>query len=229
MAEVHLVGVEGEDLAFGVAAFELDGEDRFLYLALNGLLEADGEQVARKLLGDRARARFLPLEQIVCQRDQDAGDTQAEVLLEICVLGRDDRLPQDGRDLVVADDDAALGRELSDDLAVSSCKARDGVGTVVIERADLREVAGIRKQDPADGAGQRHDGKQGDDASLLRDAQYDARPGAARFFGGHAGISVYAAARSLWRGCGGAGSAEGSAKAWATLTVNDSDLIMNEA
>jgi hypothetical protein len=170
--------------------------------------------VFSKPMGNRFRAScwvivlapaFSPLEQVVGQRDQDARDAQAEVLLEIRVLGRDDRLSQDGRDLVVADDDAALGRELSDDLAVSCCKARDGVGTVVIERADLREVSGIRKQDPADGAGQRHDGKQGDDASLLRDAQYDARPGAARFFGGHAGTpSIRGGADASGKGVAGA-------------------------
>ena len=43
------------------------------------------------------------------------------------------------RDVVVADDDAALGRELADQLAVAGQSAGDGVRLVVVERADLAE------------------------------------------------------------------------------------------
>src|ERR1044072_1526990 len=92
MAEVHLVAVEGEDLALGVTAFELNGEDRLLHLPLHGLLDADRRKISRQVLRDGARAGLLALEQIVGQSDENAGDTQPEMLLEVGVFGRDDRL-----------------------------------------------------------------------------------------------------------------------------------------
>ena len=48
----------------------------------------------------------------------DAPDVDAEVAIELGVLGGDDRLAQERVDVVVADDDAPLGGELADDLAV---------------------------------------------------------------------------------------------------------------
>jgi hypothetical protein len=50
------------------------------------------------------------------------------VLFEVGVSVGDDRLPQHGRDVVVADHDAALGGELADDVAVARLDAGDGVG-----------------------------------------------------------------------------------------------------
>jgi hypothetical protein len=47
------------------------------------------------------------------------------VAIEIGILGGDDRLSQQRVDVVVADDDAALGRELADQLAVSRVHPRD--------------------------------------------------------------------------------------------------------
>ena len=45
-------------------------------------------------------------------------NNDADVLFEVRVLGRDDPLAQQRVDLVVADDDAALGRELTDELGL---------------------------------------------------------------------------------------------------------------
>ena len=44
--------------------------------------------------------------------------------VETRVLGRDDGLPERHGDVVVADDDAALRRELADDLAVRRLSTR---------------------------------------------------------------------------------------------------------
>jgi hypothetical protein len=92
VAEVDLVAVQREDLALRVALLDLDGEDRLLDLALPGLLVGE-EQVARELLRQRARAAGLaPLEDVLDQRDDDARDAEAEVLIELGVLGGLDRL-----------------------------------------------------------------------------------------------------------------------------------------
>jgi hypothetical protein len=74
------------------------------------------------------------------------------VALELGILGRDDRLPQEGIDVVVADDDAALRGEFADHLALRRVEPGDGAGGVVVERGDLREVAGIREQHTAQDA-----------------------------------------------------------------------------
>ena len=54
--------------------------------------------------------------------DEDAPDVHADMALELGVFGRDDRLAQHRVDVVVADDDAALGGELADDLALAPCR-----------------------------------------------------------------------------------------------------------
>jgi hypothetical protein len=98
------------------------------------------------------------------------------VALEVGVLRGDDGLTQHGRDPVVVDDHPPLGCELADDLAVARQHAGDGIGTVVVERADLRQVARIGEQDAANGAGHRGDQEQRDDGGAPRESEYD--PGA---------------------------------------------------
>ena len=123
MAEVHLVAVDREDLLLGVALLDLDREDDLADLALERLLVGQAElilEVARQLLRERARAlRAAPLDDVGDRGDEDAPDVDAEVPVELGVLGRDDRLAQQRVDVVVADDDAALGGELADHLAVA--------------------------------------------------------------------------------------------------------------
>ena len=98
VAEVHLVAVDREDLLLRVPLLDLDREDRFANLALEGLLVGQAElilEVARELLGQRAGAlRAPPLDDVGERRDEDAPDVDAEVAVELGVLGRDDRLAQ---------------------------------------------------------------------------------------------------------------------------------------
>ena len=67
--EVHVVAVEGQDLALRVALLDLDREDRFLDLPLPRLVERQ-EQVARELLRERARAGALPVDDVARRRDR---------------------------------------------------------------------------------------------------------------------------------------------------------------
>ena len=118
------------------------------------------------MLAPCARA---PLDDVGGRGDEDAPDVDAEVAVELRVLGGDDRLAQQRVDLVVADDDAALRGELADHPAAAGVDARDGAGRVVVERRDLRQVAGVREHDAAEDAEHRRDDEQRDDAGVARD------------------------------------------------------------
>ena len=107
--------------------------------------------------------------------DGDARHAEPKCCVEPGVFGRDDRVPQRWRDLVVADDEAALGGEFADRLAVAREHARDGARTVVVERADLRNVAGEREEHAAQRAEQRRNDEQQDEAGL-RHAENDLPP-----------------------------------------------------
>jgi hypothetical protein len=152
----HLVGVEREDLLLRVPLFELHGEDRLLDLALERpLVHAAShvtsleEQVARELLGDRARAGALPRDDVLHGGHEDARDAEPEVLLEVGVFRGKDGLAEDRGDLVVAHDHAALGGEFADDLAVGGQQTRNGVGAIVVESANLGEVVRKRQEHAA--------------------------------------------------------------------------------
>ncbi len=100
------------------------------------------------------------------------------MLVEPCVFRRDDRVPQRRRDVVVADDDAALGGELADRLAVAREEPRDGVGAIVVKRADCGDVPGKREEHAAQGAKERGDDEQNDEACLLGHTNNHAASGA---------------------------------------------------
>ena len=89
------------------------------------------------------------------------------------VLGGDDRLPQHRRHVVVADDHAALDREFANLLTVAREQARDGVWTVVVEGADLRQVAGIREQNAAQGAERGGDQEEENEDGLNANLQHE--------------------------------------------------------
>ena len=163
VAEVHVVAVEGEDLALRVALLDLDREDRFLDLPLPRLVERQ-EQVPGELLRQRARARALAVDDVARRRDHDARNAQAEVAVEPRILRGHDGVPQRHRDVVVADDDPPLGRELADDVAVERLEARDRARCVVVERGDLRQVVAVREQQAGNRAGDRREDEQRDDA-----------------------------------------------------------------
>ena len=118
VAQVHLIAVDREDLALGVALLDLDRENQLLHLPLEGvgkgLLAFRREpelllEIARELLGQRAGALRAPhLDDVGHHGRADAPDVDAEMTVELRVFGRDDRLPQQRVDVVVADDDAPL-------------------------------------------------------------------------------------------------------------------------
>ena len=143
MAHRHVVGVEGEDLAFGVALLELDSDDRFLNLSLEGSLEDPATHVVgqkqhtRDLLRDGARAGPLSVEHVFDGGDDNTGRAEAEVLLEVRVLTGKDRLAKDRRDVVVVNHHTPLDGEFANHLRVACEQAGDRAGLVAVEGADL--------------------------------------------------------------------------------------------
>ncbi len=172
VSEVDLVAIEGEDLFLRVALLDADRDQRFLDLPLPAAIadrEADfgGEQVACQLLRDGAAAgRLAARGDVAQQRQHHSRDAEARVLEEPRILRGQDRLAQVLRDVVVVDDDAALDRELANELTILPEHARDGVGRVAVERADFRKVVGIGEQHPAQRAQECSSNEKGRDAGM---------------------------------------------------------------
>ena len=82
------------------------------------------------------------------------------MVVEVLVFGRDDRVAQVRRDVVVGNDEPPLGRELAERLAVRRVDARDRARRVVVEPGDERQVAGIREHHAAQDAQQRDGDEQ---------------------------------------------------------------------
>jgi hypothetical protein len=94
-----VVAIEREDLALRVALLDLNRQECFLDLPVERLLVRE-EQIARQLLRQRARAGALPANHVLDRGDDDARKAEAEVGVEALILGGDDGLTQQRRDLV---------------------------------------------------------------------------------------------------------------------------------
>ena len=128
MAQVDLVGVQGEDLRLGEAALDLDRQHHLLHLAPE-VAVGRKKQVARQLHGQRGSALGAAVEHDVAPgRAEDAPHVHAPVLLELLVFGGDQRVAQHLGEVVVAVDDAPLQRKLPDDAVLVVVELGDGAG-----------------------------------------------------------------------------------------------------
>ena len=101
VAEKNLVGVEREDLRLGEAALDLDGQHRFLHLALPAAVGRE-EKIAGELHGQRRCALHLATGgDVAIGRAHDAPEIDAGVAVEIFVFDGDQSVAQDGREIVV--------------------------------------------------------------------------------------------------------------------------------
>ena len=124
MAEVDRVQIRGEDAILAPALLELPGERGLAHLPRERSLVPD-VGVLDELLRDR-RATFddALLADVLPERAGDALEVDAVVLEEALILDRDDRLAHDRRDVIGADEDAAL------------VSAKDGEDRPAVRRVD---------------------------------------------------------------------------------------------
>ena len=96
VAQIHLVGVHGEDLGLGEVALNLDGQQHFLEFSTKALVGRQEKHLA-ELLGQGAGAlRLAPLQNILAGGAEDAEDIHSPMALEMPVLNGDHRVAQEG-------------------------------------------------------------------------------------------------------------------------------------
>ena len=137
MVEVELVAVQLQDLFFGVLFFDLQGEVHLFELPADGLLGIE-EQEAGQLLGDGASALGLAKQtarpDVLFERPQDSQEVHAAMVIKTGVLGGDDGLFQNIRNLVRGDFNPSFDGEIPDGLALVRIDRGDEVG---FERLEL--------------------------------------------------------------------------------------------
>ena len=157
VGQINLVAVHGENLLLGVMALDLDGQQGFLDFAAHAAIGAVEKKRAGQLHGQGAGAFDDATRQKIPPRCAGhARKVHAPVLLEMLVLGGEDGVLQNRRNLFIGQQDAALQGEIADHLAVVGVKFGDDVGTKIFQGANLGQVAGINKQQ----ARQRADGNR---------------------------------------------------------------------
>jgi len=139
LPEEDHIQIQPEDLLLRELVLHPISEEGFLELAPPRLVERQ-EHVARGLHGDGARAlRAIARDQIDQHRAHHTGIVDAVVLEEPIVLGREKRLFDDLRDLLVAHRDAPLLTDLRDQIAVARVHAQRHLESDVAHRCDRRQ------------------------------------------------------------------------------------------
>ena len=132
---------------------DLQSQQRFLDLAAHAAIGAVQKKRPGKLHGDGAGALHHAMrENILPGRAGHAREIHAPVLFKVLIFGGQNRIPQDRRDLFVAEENAALQGEVADNLAVVRVEFGDHVRLKIFESVNLREIARIDKQQPCQGA-----------------------------------------------------------------------------
>src|ERR1700674_4763358 len=150
MREVHLVGIHGEDLRFGVAALDLQSQQHLLHFSSEAAVAAVEEKISGKLHGDGAGpAGNAALDDVVEGGAGDARKVDAPVFFKMLVLDGGDGVVKNLGALLVSHQDAALDGKAAGQLAVIGVNFRDHVGAVGFQRSNFRQVAGINEDQPA--------------------------------------------------------------------------------
>ncbi len=142
-AEENLVEVEFEDALLRVGLLDAQRQDRFLDLAVEGLLGGE-QEVLRHLLRDR-RGADQPRAAAGHVLQHGAGDAvkiEAGVLVEILVLGGDERLLDAVGNRLDRQVEPALVGVLGHQLAVVGVDARRHRRLVLGEHVVVRQVRG---------------------------------------------------------------------------------------
>ncbi len=139
LAQVDLVHVDLEDLVLGEVFLDLPGQQRFIGLALEGLLGRQ-EEVACHLLRDGRGALARAAGGVVQGRAQHAPVIDAAVLIEAVVLDRQHRLLHHVRDFLETHERAALFAEFADEDIIGGKNPQRHLGAVVGDGVERRQV-----------------------------------------------------------------------------------------
>ena len=149
MTERNLVRIEGEDLRLGKTALNLDRQHSLLHLALPPSVGRQKE-IAGQLHGKSGCSlHFAARCNVAIGSPHDPKEIDAGMPVKIFVFNRNQRVPQDGREIVIARDHAPLQRERSDHTPAIIVEFGDGTGPVCLQRIDLRKVGGVDQQKPS--------------------------------------------------------------------------------
>ena len=125
---------------------DLKGQQRFLNFSAHPAIGAVQKKRPGKLHGDGAGAFHDAMrDNILPGRAGHAREIHAPMLFEVLILGGQNGILQDLRELFVGEKHAALQGEVADNLAVVRVEFGDNVGLKILERANLREIAGINE------------------------------------------------------------------------------------
>src|SRR6266851_8403506 len=143
---------------------DLKSQERFLNFPAHPAIGAVQKKRSGKLHRDGAGAFDDAVrEKIFPCRAGHAREIHPPMLLEVLILGGQNRIFQNLWVLFIGEKDAALQGEVADHLAVVRVEFGDHVGLEIFEGANLREIAGINKQQARQAAygnrGQQQQGK----------------------------------------------------------------------
>ena len=102
----------------------------------------------------------VTLQHVIDERDENPRNVEPDMVEKVAVLGGDNGVPQPLWNVVVADDDAAFGGKLADQLTTARVDAGDGARSVVIQLEDDGQVGRVGEEAAGENPKQRSDGER---------------------------------------------------------------------
>ena len=175
-AEIDFVEIEFEDAVLGIGALDAHRQQGFLDLAGERHLVGQKE-VLRDLLGDRRGALRTPVGAEILRIQhggaRHAGEVDAAMLVEVLVLGGQERVDDQLRHRLDRQIEPALLGVFAEQRAVGRMDARHHRRLVILKLRVVRQVLGEmpdRARDAGD-ADQEHDGSGGEQETQKPDQQ----------------------------------------------------------
>ncbi len=157
-AEIDFVEIKFEDAVLGIGALDAHRQQGFLDLAGEGDLVGQKE-VLRDLLGDRRRTLRAAIGAEILYIDdgraRHAGEVDAAVLVEVLVLGREERVGDEFRHRLDREVEAPLLGVFAEQRTIGGMDARHDRRFVILKLRIIRQVLG-EMPDRARNAGNAH-------------------------------------------------------------------------
>ncbi len=166
-AEINFVQIEFENLVLRVGALDPHRQQGFLDLARERDLVGQKE-VLRDLLGDRGGALRTAVGTEILRVEhggtRHAGEVDAAMLVEVLVLGREERVDHQLRNRLDRQVQAAFLGIFAEQRAIGGVDARHHRRLVILKLRIVRQVLGEMPDQPGHGgdADQEHDGSGGE-------------------------------------------------------------------